>query len=136
MAVGIEFGQRAVMIFAFMMCACGCSGPLNSRDVPGQYQAKYAFGDEALTINPDGTFVQNFVIRNGSKVSAKLGSWLFDQKHGMIDLHSYRIISDGYCNRDTEMAIGTGSLPVERQYFLFGRMRLGPDAGCPYWKLN
>ena len=108
-----------------------CYGRVKTADLPGRYRAEYQFGEETLTLRPDGTFSQIFLIREGPKIGSNLGRWAYDSKDRMLDLQTFRVVSDGYCHRTSEDFVGGSSVSVEREFFLVGRIRLGPDEGCP-----
>ena len=130
--------MNAIRLIAIVLTLTlyGCRASVEDDEIHGRYLAQYDFGQEFLTIYPNGAFTQEFKIFHGPKILKNHGVWNFAHEDQMIDFHSFVIASDGYCAREPNPSISNASLPVERKFFVFGNLRIGSDEGCPYRRIG
>lgn len=116
------------------LAVAACSPAISPSDLRGSYLANYVFGSETIEIREDGSFTQRFDFRSSPLERPNVGRWRFDPDEGVVMFEGFRTTTDGYCERRIPSVLGPAVLPAERSYLLVGRMRLGPDEGCPYIK--
>lgn len=125
---------RFTLLLIGALCGLSCAGPSGVEELYGDYKAEFSFGVDTISINTDKTFAQvsyvNGILYNND------GSWRFDEVTNKLTLERCRKISDGFGSRNENIdKLVTCVLPVER-YFFNRRLRLGPDEGNPYVKIN
>ena len=103
----------------------------------GTYIADYKFAKETLTLNPDGTYVQQVTLKTDGRVSVARGKWNYDPATAYATFdHHMMLVMDGFQHFMPNYAVprkeGLVSLPVDR---LFGQVRIGAaDGAAPYEK--
>jgi hypothetical protein len=111
--------------------------PRQTSALYGTYTANYKFAKETLTLNPDGTYLQQVTLKRDGRVSVALGKWSYDPRTGYATFDNHMmLVMDGFqhfrLNYDVPRKEGLVSLPVDR---LFGKMRIGAaDDAAPYEK--
>jgi hypothetical protein len=75
-------------MFSFL----SCTGRINLADLVGRYRVEYPFGVETLTLNSEGTYVQEFMDRESTKVVTVRGSWRYDSASGVLVLENPLVI--------------------------------------------
>jgi hypothetical protein len=101
--------------------------------VPGTYVASYPFGTEKLTLNADGTFLQEVTI-NSEVPETVRGSWKFDGHDSRVNLYGSMVVVDGFgaLRRDWRIvASGFVSMDVEMHW---SKILIGSAGECPYIK--
>jgi hypothetical protein len=123
---------------AVVLALSGCSNAVSSDDLPGSYVAEYPFGTERVTLSADGSYTQEIAVKDVKSV-VNSGRWKYVKESHEVDLAKCLVASDGFGALRKDYAIpldGGCSLPVEREYFLAGDLRLGPDEGFPLRKVR
>ena len=102
--------------------------------VYGTYVASYPFGTETLTLNRDGTFVQQVHMKNEHPVTVR-GSWSFDPKEkSRVDLYGLMFVVDGFSELRSDWRTvkpGLASFGVQRRWF---KVMMGSAGRYPYVK--
>lgn len=102
----------------------------------GTYLADYEFAKEKLTINDDGTFIQEVTLKASSKVDVAKGTWSYNPKRGYFRFdHNFMFVLDGARRLKPDYAkprdSGVVLLPARRWFF---RISLGSCEGILYKK--
>jgi len=113
------------------------SQPKQTAALYGRYIADNKFAKETLTLNPDGTFVQQVRLKSDGRVTVARGKWHYDPAtaYATFDQHMM-LVTNGFQHFNPDYAAprkeGLVSLPVDR---LFGEIRIGAaDDAAPYEK--
>ena len=113
------------------------SQPRQTSALYGTYVADHKFAKETLTLNPDGTYVQQVILKSDGRVSVARGKWRYDPgtAYATFD-HNMMLVMDGFQHFRPNYAApreeGLVSLPVDR---LLGQIRIGAaDGAAPYEK--
>jgi hypothetical protein len=113
----------------------GCSASVPVQNVHGTYVATYPFGTDTITLNSDGTLVQQVVIAGDPPPESARGHWSFDPSNGYVTFDVYLQVDNGFGKLNgtwrTPHHGSAASLPVEKS--LFG-MTMGSGAQHPYVK--
>ena len=111
----------------------GCSMAVPPDEVYGLYVASYPFGTEMITLNQDGTFVQE--VKLGNKESATVrGTWTFEPNESRVNLYGAMIVTDRFDHLRTDwhaVTKGIVSWDVERRWF---KVLMGSASTYPYVK--
>ena len=113
------------------------SQPRQTSALYGTYVADYEFAKETLTLNPDGTYVQQVVLKSDGRVSVARGKWRYDPETAYATFdRNMMLVMDGFQHFRPNYAAprkeGLVSLPVDR---LLGHIRIGAaDGAAPYEK--
>src|SRR3990170_8166470 len=75
------FQISTICLLALFMFACK---PKSQTELYGTYVADYDVAKEKLTLNKDGTFVQEVTLKATSKVDVAKGTWTYDPKTGYV----------------------------------------------------
>jgi len=121
----------ALLATLFMMNGCS---PKATADLYGKYQANYDLAKENLTLNPDGTFVQEVILKSNGKADTTRGLW--DYENGIVTFRGNFMnvrneegtLNSGYA----QPSDGLVGLPAESY---FGTMYLGVDKDVLYKKM-
>jgi hypothetical protein len=119
-------------IVAALMMA-GCSMTVSAESVYGSYVASYPFGTDTISLNRDGTFVQQVAIKQQEPVTVR-GIWEFDPTESRATFYGAMIVADGFDHLRNDwrtVTKGIVSLDVERRWF---RVLMGSAATYPYMK--
>lgn len=114
-----------------MMMGCSVSVPTDK--VNGTYKASYPFGSETISLNSNGTFIQEIAINNQAPVTVN-GRWDYDAKEGRVNLEGFVSIVDrsgGLRSDWRTVKPGLASLDVEMHWF---RIVMASAAEHPYVK--
>jgi maltose-binding protein MalE len=101
--------------------------------VYGTYVASYPFGTETITLNRDGTFVQQVAIRPEQPVTVH-GTWDFDAKESRANFYGAMVVTSPFGHLSKDWRTVTGgivSLDVEKHWF---RFVMGSALPYPYVK--
>ncbi len=104
----------------------------------GTYVADYKFAKEKLTINNDGTFIQEVTLKASSKVDVAKGTWTYIPKIGYFRFdHNFMIVLDGARRLKPDYAkprdSGVVLTPARRWFF---RISLGSGEHILYKKID
>lgn len=119
--------------FLIGMMLTGCSIDVAAKGVYGTYLASYPFGAERITLNRDGSFVQQVAMNDQPPVTAH-GTWEFDAKGSRVNLYGLKVVVDGIGHpRNDWQTVTSGivSLDVEKHWF---RIVMASAATYPYVK--
>jgi hypothetical protein len=89
----VRFLEWLVFLFGFV--AVACQTPASS-EIPGTYRVKYSFGEEFLTIEPNGVYTQAITIDADHVQMTTRGTWTYVDKDAEIALHNHTMVHDGY----------------------------------------
>ena len=116
-----------------LVCSA-CMMEIDITEVYGTYVAEYPFGTEKIVLQENGRYSQEVIIKADGKITVQTEQWEYDRQTNRVYLRRCLLVTDGLgaLRKDYTVPMEGGcSLPVERRYFLFGRLRLGPDEGHP-----
>ena len=109
-------------------------------DLIGVYVASYPTGTETLTLNADGTFLQEVALKEpqGSTPVTRTGSWTWDESAQRLRLDNKMPVNDGLgrISPTFQTDPGGGSYPLERRWWFFGQLLLGDQGSAPLWKVH
>ena len=111
----------------------GCSISVPASKVNGTYKASYQFGSETISLNPNGSFVQEIAIKNEAPVTVS-GKWEYDANGGRVNLEGFVSAVDGFGHlRSDWRAVkpGVASFDIEIHWF---RIVMASAAAHPYVK--
>ena len=88
----------------------------------GTYLADYEFATEKVTINKDGTFIQEVTLAETSKVDIAKGTWKYDSEDGVFIFdHNFMCVKDGFARLKPDYAKprdkGLVMMPAYRMFF-------------------
>ncbi len=113
----------------------GCK-PKNQFELYGTYVADYDVAKEKLTLNKDGTFVQEVTLKATSKVDVAKGTWTYDPKTGYVRFReNFMPVLNGFkeLNPDYSRNVGSASLPADKY---LGYIRVEFAEGIYYKKTD
>lgn len=115
-----------------VMFFCGCT-PTSIEKVYGTYVATYPFGTDTITLNRNGSFVQQVIVNNDPTPANIKGHWIFNSDNGYVTFDAYLAIDDGFgrLNSKWRTPDGNADLPVDRAMF---RTIMSSGAQHPYVK--
>lgn len=134
-------GIRAMAALC-MILATGCSTRVPESEVDGVYMAKYKNGSEKLTLEKGGKYLQEVTLEGSDKPVINSGTWKYqllgNEITARVALQNCLGTNDGFGSIRSDFATNRGgcSFPVERRWFIVGRLRLGPDEAAPLWKIQ
>ncbi len=126
-----------VLSIGLVVLISGCLLHPDPEEISGVYVAMYEFGTDTLTINSDGTYTQEIIVKSRSEPLLTSGTWKYDQDDSRIALNDVYAVFNPYeesWDERTATNRGSASLAVER-YFFSRKLRFGPDEGHPYNKI-
>ena len=88
----MRFGACPLLVIVVSVMSVGCSMTVPAEKAYGTYVASYPFGTEKLTLNHDGTFVQEVTIEKQTQATAR-GSWTFDADKSRVELNGELVLS-------------------------------------------
>jgi hypothetical protein len=121
------------MLAAVAVVLVGCAVSLPLKRVYGTYKASYPFGIETITLNEDGTFVQEVAMKDQAPGSLR-SRWEFDSKDSRVNFDRLMMVVDGYGHLKSDWQTATpgiASLDVEIRWF---RVIMASAATYPYVK--
>ena len=124
--------MRCLALVVVLVSLTACSGRVPSEKVYGTYVASYPLGNSTLTLNRDGSFIQQVTIKDQPPATAQ-GSWTFDPIHSTVTLHGAMAVVDGFgdLNSDWRTIDDLPEQPVERLWF---RIVIESSIEYPYVK--
>ena len=131
--------MRKSVVLLTMALLMACSSDMPDSELYGTYVASYQNGTERVTLQKDGTFVQEVRLKGSETVTVNSGTWRRvspSNRPDIVDLENCWGVGDGFGNIRPDFAARRGgcSLPVERRFVFAGQLRLGPDESSPLWK--
>jgi len=132
-----------VLVAAWLVLAAlvaWCSPHFDRSDLVGVYVAEYPTGTETLTLKPDGTFLQEVVLKEplDSTPITRVGPWTWDESAQRLRLDNCMAVGDGFGNISPTFQTDAGGLDTgaEREWWLFGQLLLGDRDTAPLWKVD
>jgi hypothetical protein len=134
--------DRAIVAVVFILgtLISGCSTRVPESELAGVYVAEFKNGTEKLTLEKGGKFVQEVTVRGSDKPVVHSGRWKYqllgNEISARVALEDCLGVGDGFGAIRPDFTTNRGgcSFPVERRWFIVGRLRLGPDEASPRWK--
>ena len=116
----------------------GCSIRAQESELHGAYVAEYENGTEKLALEKSGRYVQEVTLKGSDKPVMNSGTWKYHRASNRVALENCLGVNDGFGKIRPDFATNRGgcSFPVERRWFVIGRLRLGPDEASPLWKVQ
>lgn len=107
----------------------GCSNRVQESELYGIYLAEYESGAEKLTLQKDGKYVQEVLLKGTEKPTINSGMWRYDPTRNRVELQDCFGVGDGFGKIRPDFAAKRGvcSFPVERRWLIVGQLLLGPD---------
>jgi hypothetical protein len=103
----------------------------------GTYLADYDIAKERLTLNKDGTFVQEVTIKATSKIDKVNGKWTYDSKTGYLTFHdNFMLVLNGLRKFQPDYAQPKPGLVGYPVNVSFGKIRIGSNEGIIYKKID
>ena len=124
---------RCVIIILISMMLISCFTNVPPEKVYGTYVASYPFGTETLTLNQDGSFVQQVAIKGQPPVTVQ-GSWSSEPNNKHVILKGSMMVVDGFGKLRSDWRIvpsGIVAISTERLWF---RVVLNSGGQYPYIK--
>jgi hypothetical protein len=121
------------LLTTLLLTLPGCAPRIESADLYGTYVAEYAFGQEAISLESNGTFRQEVVI--AATRATHTGNWKYNG--GRVILEGCLVVSNGFGELNKDYAVPQSGLcifPIERSYLWAGDIRFGSGAGHPHIK--
>jgi len=120
-----------VLVAAWLVLAAlvaWCSPHFDRSDLVGVYVAEYPTGTETLTLKPDGTFLQEVVLKEplDSTPITRVGPWVWDESEQRLRLANCMAIdySFGRISATVQTAEGGCSYTAERKWWYYGQLLL------------
>jgi hypothetical protein len=85
----------SVLLMVFWLVALTSCRSVSIEDIAGTYSVKYAFGNEIMTIKPNGEYTQVITVAGMTPITA-VGTWTYDRARGKISLLNHVMAHDGY----------------------------------------
>lgn len=115
----------------------GCGKVRSAHELYGTYVADYEVAREKLTLNPDGTFIQEVTIKKAAKVDVAKGAWSFDAKSGYVRFDGgFMSVLNGFREFDPNYRSPKQGIVSEPTGKVLGRLSIGTDEGIIYKKIN
>ena len=124
---------RCLILIAVTGTLIGCAINVPLKKVYGTYKASYPFGTDTITLNRDGSFVQEVVMKGQVPVTLS-GKWEFDARGSRVNFDCLMMLEDGFGRLKSDWhtaAPGIASLDVEMRWF---RIVMASAATHPYVK--
>ncbi len=114
----------------------GCK-PKSESELYGTYNADYSVAKEKLTLNKDGTFVQEVMLKAASKIDVQKGTWTYNRESGYVTFHGrFMGVLDGFGKLDPDYAHPKPGLVVQPADKYFGHILIGAAEGILYKKID
>jgi hypothetical protein len=133
--------NKILAVLALSLIAACSNGPQDS-ELYGAWVAAYENGSQTLTLEKDGTFVQEVRLKGSESPVVNSGTWQHrspsNQLAEVVDLENCLGVNDGFGRIRADFATRRGGCryPIERRFVFAGQLRLGPDESSPLWKVH
>lgn len=125
-------GNAVLWIVPFIAVLVSCT-PKNDSDLVGTYQSHYGAANESLTLNADGTYKQEVLLKSPQRIDVATGSWKFDSSSGDITFNGrFHLVLNGYQDPQPEYWLRPNGLVIKPSTQFFGRTRIGSSEGVLY----
>ena len=124
---------RISIIFFLILFVVACKVKDQS-ELYGTYLADYDVAKEKLTLNKDGTFIQEVILKATLEVNTTKGTWIYDSKSGYVGFRdNFMSVLNGFqkLNPTYFQKLGSASLPADKY---FSVVMLGSAEGVLYKK--
>ena len=103
----------------------------------GTYLADYDVAKEKLTLNKDGSFIQEVTIKATSEVTTAKGFWSYDHKTGYVSFEeNFMLVIDGFRKFNPDYAHPKPGGVLEPADKYFGFILIGVNEGILYKKIS
>lgn len=126
---------RISIAFFLILSVVACKVKGQS-ELYGTYLADYDVAKEKLTLNKNGTFIQEVTLKANLKIVTTEGTWIYDSKSGYVGFRdNFMSVLNGFqkLNPAYFQKLGSASLPVDKY---FGIVMLGSAEGVLYKKAS
>ena len=109
----------------------------NQSEFYSTYLADYNVAKEKLTLDRDGTFVQEVTLKATSKVDVAKGTWTYNTKSGYVTFNeNFMGVLDGFRKLNPDYTHPKPGIVVQPVLRLFGRVQIGSNEGILYKKMK
>ena len=136
-------GRRlTIAVCALMLYLSAACARISESQLIGRWRAEYEIGYQVLTLNKDGTFKQEITLREGSgpaRIVSNQGTWKYltsDWPYLQLDNCLVPFEMDGTVKRQIDKPYGSCRWPIERDWLVGTRLRIGSVEGNPFRKLE
>ncbi len=127
-----SFARISIILFLILsVVACKLK---DQSELYGTYIADYDVAMEKLTLNKNGTFIQEVTLKETLKVDTTKGTWFYESKFGYVVFRdNFMSVLNGFqeLNPDYSQKLGSASLPADKY---FGIVMIGGGGGVLYKK--
>jgi hypothetical protein len=131
-----KMAAKLCLCVSLILCIAACSKVKNESDIFGTYVADYNIAKEKITLNKDGTFTQEVILKATSKADTTKGKWSFDKKTGYVSFsENYMAVLNGFkqLNPDYSQKLTSAYLPADTY---LGDVVVGVAEGVLYKKVS
>ncbi len=111
-----------LLIIIMMMPACT---PDKEKDLYGAYIAKYPFATEKVTLNADGTYIQEVSIKGDPKTLTHKGRWRYEPSDKYVELENALDVTEPSGGLRKNYSIPFNGLVLMKVRRVFPSIRLG-----------
>jgi hypothetical protein len=130
-------GCRPVLIaFAASFLSLTSCAPPDASNIKGKFVCHFHGVIVDLEILEGGTFRETIAVPNELPV-IMMGTWSYDRVHSQINFVNFASVDEIRPSMTRSAIVGMAgdvSLPVEFNYFIIGRLRIGSDEGAYFLK--
>ena len=135
--LGVAIALVAMLaITAAITAVCRLGIGVQASDAPGVYEVHLIGGTDRITLNEDGTYLQEVTMNGSAERVTNSGRWAYD--NGDVDIHDCLDVDDGHgrIRPDFATPISLCSYPLTRSAYLIGPLRLESSESHPYKKTD
>jgi len=138
MKMGVSARNRAlpILVLLFLISSIpSCKAP--KFELPGTYVADYDVAKEKLTLNKDGTYIQEVTLKANSKVDVSRGRWSYDKETQYVTFYdNFMFVINGFQKLNPDYAHRKRGIVTVPAGLYFGRMRIGSSERVSYKKID
>jgi len=117
-----------------LICFVSCK-PKNQTELYGTYVADYDVAKEKLTLNKDGTFIQEVTLKKSLKVDLTEGKWSYNPETGYVNFkENFMLVLNGFRKLNPDYAHPKPGGVSEPADSYFGYIVIGVAEGILYKK--
>lgn len=137
MTVSVSKFLSVCLMMALTFFLFGCERPRNQSELYGVYVADYKVAREKLTLNKDGTFVQEVILKATGKVDVAKGTWTYNPQDGYVTFdENFMVVLDGFRQLRPDYTQPTPGLVDYPAVIYLGRMEIDFHEGLSYKKVK